>query len=646
MAVDCTPYARKIYQLAMNLTTEESVKNLDDVLTRMQQYIPEIRRESLVDLMVEATTNQESETSKTESTLAAVMREVRLEDALRNKISALQEYLETGTLPEQFAKKESPQSEAIKTLKETRDALKKELSNSLPAVKKKLEARLKELNKRLRIGDIAPHIKVDNKKTDAEIERLNYQIWRKQKEIRHKQAALKPKTNFQKVVNVFDINRAIKTAYDLSGFLRQGGFVALAHPIRSSKAIIPMLEAFRSEENAYRINEGILNRPNAPMYARHKLFLAAIDSTLGAREEAFRGSLLEVAEKYIPGLAASDRAYTTVINQLRADSFDAMIESFGGTDGITSEQADAIANFVNIATGRGDLGRAEGAAEALNIVLFAARYSVSRFQLLTANPIRKGKGARGLIIQEYARYAAGLAVLYALAAMAGGDLEDDPRSSDFGKVRFGNTRLDPISGMSQVAVILARIITGEKKSTLTGEVQAIRGPESKYGRDDVFDTMAKFARSKFSPLMSFAVDHTVGKNYIGEDVYYDKKGNYSFKTHAKYIATQFAPLALSDIYDVFMEQEVPQAVAMQAVALLGVGMQTYGKHIDTMSDRELYTMLKDMKLIYKVKGSYKDKNTGKTIKYKPNDITRVNPELAKIIINEMKSRGVNYRRHN
>ena len=97
--------------------------------------------------------------------------------------------------------------------------------------------------------------------------------------------------------------------------------------------------------------------------------------------------------------------------------------------------------------------------------------------------------ARRLIITEYARMAVGIAAVYGLAILAGATVEKDPRSSDFAKLRFGNTRIDFLAGIPSVITFIARIITGKTKNA-KGEIKPLRGPDVKFGATEERDVMA------------------------------------------------------------------------------------------------------------------------------------------------------------
>jgi hypothetical protein len=267
------------------------------------------------------------------------------------------------------------------------------------------------------------------------------------------------------------------------------------------------------------------------------------------------------------GIAGSERAYSTFLNRLRVDSFDAMAAGLSRDGKITEEEAKAIANYINVATGRGAAGAAKNAFVGLNTIFFSPRYVVSRFQLLAGQPLWGGSmRTRQMVAMEYARFLTGLLVVYMLDALMGDDDDEstfDPRSSDFGKIRVGNTRIDLMAGLSQSAVLLTRLATGQTK-TASGTVRSIRGDDIKYGYDNAADVIGRFLRSKLNPVAGTSINLATGKNIVGEEV-----------TTATVIRDISIPLAFRDIYGSMKEQGVPAAAALSILAIFGIGIQTY-----------------------------------------------------------------------
>lgn len=304
----------------------------------------------------------------------------------------------------------------------------------------------------------------------------------------------------------------------------------------------------------------------------------------------------------IPLVRASNRAFITFLNRIRADSFDALVENLS-TEGkpLTDVELKALGNYVNVATGRGDLGKFTAGAEGLATVFFSPRLVASRFQYLFGQPFMQGTGrTQKAIAKEYGRALTALAVVYGLGSLAGATIEEDPRSSDLGKMRFGRTRLDPMAGLSQTAVISSKtgatainmmsrwladktLISGEKK-TLRGRLEPLSGPRVKFGRDDIAGEQLRFLRTKFSPVLGTAIDLLAQQNVVGQPVTPgDVFGKLSTRegiplpgTDQKFKpGTLYTPLTFQNVYDVLREQGVSRGMALWMLSEFGMGLQYY-----------------------------------------------------------------------
>jgi hypothetical protein len=112
---------------------------------------------------------------------------------------------------------------------------------------------------------------------------------------------------------------------------------------------------------------------------------------IATREEAFIGA--NYAERINPGVPghpklqipigrgvrASGRAYTLFLNKFRKDVYDMLLEQAGHNDPVAGK---AIADIINIATGRGRLGHFEEAIKIANAAFFSPRLIASRVELL------------------------------------------------------------------------------------------------------------------------------------------------------------------------------------------------------------------------------------------------------------------------
>lgn len=336
---------------------------------------------------------------------------------------------------------------------------------------------------------------------------------------------------YRRLADVSNAGRAIVTSFDLSAPFRQGGVLTLANPRmaigRKDSPFVQMLGAAfgkpgkqSGEEFAAYVDADIRSRPNAPLYEESGLYLASLDNSadLSLREEAFRSNLAEKIPVLGKSVRGSERAYTTYLNKLRADNFDMFYRQLtnNGKRQADPEELKAIANYINVATGRGSDGeRMQVFAKMFNGVLFSPRFTASRFQLLTGQPLYGGSAkTRAVIAGNMAQYLGAVTAAVAMAEeMLGAEVEKDPRSPRFGKARVGDAEVDLLSGIGQAARYATGMLSGQEKDFNTGE---IKNADDKEGRlaFSVRKT-GRFALTKLAPMPGAIASYVFRKK--GED---------------------------------------------------------------------------------------------------------------------------------
>ena len=279
------------------------------------------------------------------------------------------------------------------------------------------------------------------------------------------------------------------------------------------------------------------------------------------KEETFMTTLLDK----IPGMAASQRAYIGFLNKLRMDLFDDLIKKakLAGEDvSLGSKAAEDIATIINAFSG--GYGKTD---PLLNALLFSPRRVWSAVKILNPwtyiNP-KTSKTARKAAIRNLLGSLAMTGSVIALAGLHGAvETEEDPRSSDFGKIKVGDTRLDISGGIASYVILLSRILSGEIKSSNTG---AIKKLGNNYTSTSGFDLTANFIRNKLSPLASLIIDVLTGENAVGEK-----------KTPTQSVIDRFKPMFLKDAYEVLTDDSTGVFVkaVLTVLALFGAGLSTY-----------------------------------------------------------------------
>lgn len=374
-----------------------------------------------------------------------------------------------------------------------------------------------------------------------------------------------------KILNVVaeatNLPRSLESSTDLSAPFRQGIF--LVGEKEFWKNIMPMFKYFGSASNFKTMMDSIKDRPSYPMMERAGLALSDLGTDLTKREEQFISTWAEKIPVYGRVVKASERAYSGFLNKLRADTFDSLLKDYKDAgikiDGDIEKHKD-MAKFINAATGRGSLGSWDKAAPALSGLFFSPRLMASRVQMLNPafyyklDPVVRKRALKSLV-----KFGGVAATVAGLAKMAGADVETDPRSSDFAKIKVGKTRYDILGGFGQYLTLGARIATNHTKN-IKGEVKELGKGYGSKTRKDVAET---FLENKFAPIPGFVRDYLQGQNPVGEEFSVTETD-----PTKNAIGKLFIPLILQDFKEI-IEEEGPKGALMGVPGIFGIGTQTY-----------------------------------------------------------------------
>ena len=377
-------------------------------------------------------------------------------------------------------------------------------------------------------------------------------------------------------VDVLNLPRTFLTSYDLSASLRQNMLAGIRHPKQWSKAFVGQLKAFGSEKNAIAIDDVIRGSKWYKSAAKNGLYLpdpTSIADVAATRPEEFMSRFARV----IPGVKASERAFVTMGNKLRFELYSNYAEMFKKAKIANPRNMKQLAHYLNAATGRGDLGVLEKHGASLNALLFSPRYIASRFQSVAKaaqiipSTIISGVTGGKIPINPVSKIAAAdmvtfvganLTFLAAIKFYHGDnpdvDVEIDPRSSDVGKARIGNTRIESWAGFQPIFRYIAQLMTGERKQTVTGKISDV----------ERLEVLARFGRSKLAPVPGFIIDAFTGQSFVGDEVSLAKLREVSTENLAY---QRFFPLAGQDIIDAVQYQGGAGALLTVPSAILGLG---------------------------------------------------------------------------
>lgn len=309
--------------------------------------------------------------------------------------------------------------------------------------------------------------------------------------------------------------KSLKASLDNSAIFRQGWKTLFTNPLiwqkNARQTFIDATKELSGKSVMDEVHADILSRPNYDLYKKMKLATATV-------EEAYPTSL----PAKIPVLGrlykASESAYTGFVYRQRADIADKMIEIAKKNDINLKDpkELESIGKLVNSLTGRGHLGGLEPAAKTVNNVFFSPRALKSNIDTLTAHQFQKGVTpfVRKQAAESTAKVIIGTAAVLGIAnALKPGSVDLDPRSSDFGKIKIGNTRFDVSGGMSSIATLAARLITQSSKSSTTGIVKKLNSGE--FGSQTGADVFVSFFENKLSPVGAVIKDLIKQQDFNG-----------------------------------------------------------------------------------------------------------------------------------
>lgn len=383
------------------------------------------------------------------------------------------------------------------------------------------------------------------------------------------EALLEKRPLFEKLteagMQLYNLPRTMMAGIDLSATLLQNVMFAFRHPITTAKNLGEEIKFFINEGYFNQAMEEIAKRPTFNAMKEAKLALTKMGPIISEREEAFMSSW---AEK-IPGLGrlykAGGRAYTGFLNKMRADVFDQLYYSAKevGVDVENPEFLKSLGEFINNATGRGNLGKFERLAPVLSQGLFSARKLAATVNMIRPDIyIKMHPFIRKEALKTWLAYLGGGMTILGLAKLAGANVGDDPTSADFGKIKIGNTRFNIWGTYQQLARLPIQIIKGYVTSSTSG--QRIMLGEG-YKPLTPLDILSRFFEMKEHPTLSLIKGAIARQTNLGEPFQWGPE-----------VIDKFIPMLISDAYDLYQEHGAKGLLALIPAAL-GVGVQTYGK---------------------------------------------------------------------
>ncbi len=382
-----------------------------------------------------------------------------------------------------------------------------------------------------------------------------------------------PPSMKERIWEVFGAPRSLLASSDISAMGRQGLALGTRFPKEYKEAFKTQIKYFGNEEG---FKEGMARiAADSDFKLINDDMKVALTGVVHKPEEMFSSTILEsdMAKKLGVGhlIGASDRGYTGALTEFRNSVAKNILTDLraAGIDPSTLPKShlESLGWYINTFSGRGGKpGKwLEKNGELLSKGLFSPQLWASRLRILDPTMAFKLKGpARKLYLQNMGSLAGVMGTVLTLATLAGADVETDARSSDFLKIKVGDTRYDILGGLQQNIVAAHRIVSGEKKSSQTGKVTALRGENKPYRGDNPFTVLFDLIENKESPIVATGSRVLRGEDRGGQPI---NKG--------KEALGLIAPLAPRETVEQGAREGLP-GVLKSIPGYLGVGTQTYG----------------------------------------------------------------------
>lgn len=304
---------------------------------------------------------------------------------------------------------------------------------------------------------------------------------------------------------------------------------------------------------------------------------------ISGKEEQFPTTLPE----RVPGIGrvfkASEAAFSGSAMRMRTDLYDLLSTKAkeNGVDMTIKSNAESLGKLINSLTARGQWGvRGEGAA--IKLVMWAPKMLKANIDVLTAHNFGAGlesKFARKEAAVNLLKIVTETAAIMTIAnAIVPGSAETDPRSTDFGKIKIGDTRFDISGGASSVVVLASRLSTLSSKSSQTGLVTKYG---TGFGERTAFDALIDFMVNKTTPAAGVVVTWLKGKDRDGE------KFTWGSAAQRAYI-----PIAIQNFMK--MKDDITADKLVGAIVdLVGIGANTYDDN--TKQKRDIISRIRNGK---------------------------------------------------
>jgi hypothetical protein len=563
------------------------------------------------------------------------MNEQKLESYKKRKENEIAE-LEEKILRNDLAKK-GKQSTILdkegQELKDKRDALNAELdalrkqqpltdeqieerrAKRLEQYKKRLADRNKDLQRRIAEKDFSKKAKPESIKRDEEARQLEIERQRliTDYEYELEKAEMAASSLWEKAkrggISFLNLSKGLLASIDVSAPLRQGIIMMLTqNPIKSGKQIAQMFSFWANPAKYDKWLDELKSSEYYPLLKESGLFIAEQSGKLSAMEEVLANNLGNkipiLGQSYkikgktiLPGsnlYKRSEYAYSGFLNNLRVQSFldgANALKEMGFTPDANKDEFKSWASYINNATGRGTMDAS--LALKLGTTFFSPRLIAARINV-AMNPFyyaNLSPAARKMAAKRTGTFFAVATTMTALAALYYNNDDDDdtsveldPRSSDFGKIKIKNTRVDFLGGFLPYFRSASQFTMGQKKNLTSAQVEELN---QKFGGTSRKDIAMDFFANKLAPIPRAVYDWADKTTAQKEKDKLEKQQDNSIWNDLGYpvwAQNLTVPIWTQDVKRLNDEHGVVAGTGLTMLNLLGAGVQNFKPRYKSTSE--------------------------------------------------------------
>lgn len=361
---------------------------------------------------------------------------------------------------------------------------------------------------------------------------------------------------------IADTSMSLVGSVDNSFMGRQGLVVLQTHPSAwwtgAQNSFVDFAKTIKGENMGDALWSGIYSEP---LYINGELTRAGIFPKF---EEAYPTSIPERIPILGRVFKASKVAFEGSALRMRIESYK-ILRNIAQKNGVewNTTQIEDVGKLVNSMTARGYSGEGD---KSVRLVMWAPKMLVADWNALTAHTLGTGlktsfarKQAAYNLIKIISSYAA---IMLMANAIKEGSAETNPTSSDFGKIKIGDTRFGFTGSKGALVVLASRMATNSLKSTTTGKTKTLG---EGYKADTRLDVLVNFLTGKANPPARAIFDWAKGLNF-----------DFEKPTVLSTLKQTTVPISIQNAIDL-QDEASAQAVLGVILDTLGINTSTYKK---------------------------------------------------------------------